>query len=387
MRKIYVIAIVLAGSLFSCKKADIVETQPLNCPLNETGHLKSVEFQQILDKYVSQGLPGITLLVDGPGGTFAGASGYADIEGGVKFTPCHISKAASITKLMVGTLTMKLQEEGVLDIDDPVSMYIDQDILDKIENSEGKTLRDLMSHKTGIYDLIKNSNFYLAVLNNPNKVWRQEQLLKYVYGEDGVVIESPFEANYSNTNTVLLSMCIEEATGRDHGELLREKILDPLGMTSSYYQGRETLPNTVAQGYFDLHNNGTIINVSNLITGSGNGYGGMFSNVFDLKIFIQSLLVNKTIISETSLLDMQSNFYLARDHFYTGAGIIKKFTDKPNYGLGHTGRDLGYSADLFYFPERDITLIFFINYGTDGNSNLKSVFEAFEDELVDKVLE
>lgn len=387
MRKVFSLVVVLLLSIYSCKKANIVSTEQLNCALVETGHLKSVEFQNILDKYVAQGLPGISLFVDGPGGTFAGAAGYADIEGGVKFTPCHISKAASITKLMVGSLVMKLQEEGVLDIDEPISKYIDQDILDKIENTESKTLRDLMSHKTGIYDLIKNSDFYLAVLNTPNKVWRQMELLKYVYGEDGVNIEAPFEANYSNTNTVLLSMCIEEATGRDHGELLREKIIDPLGMSSTYYQGRESLPNTVAQGYFDLHNNGTIINVSNLITGSGNGYGGMFSNVFDLKVFIQNLLVDKTIISQASLNDMQSNFYLARDHFYTGAGIVKKFTNKPNYAVGHTGRDLGYSADLFYFPERDITLVFFINYGTDGNSNLKPVFEDFENELVDKILE
>ena len=38
--------------------------------------------------------------------------------------------------------------------------------------------------------------------------------------------------------------------------------------------------------------------------------------------------------------------------YYTGVGMIKKFTGKPAYGIGHTGRDLGYSADLFYFPQR-----------------------------------
>lgn len=387
MNRALIISSMLLIAIMGCKKADIVQTEEVVCTQGETGHLKSVQFQEILDKYVAQGLPGVTLLVDGPGGTFAGAAGFADLESGVQFTPCHISKAASITKLMVGVLTMKLQEEGVLDIDDPISMYIDQDKLDKIANAENKTIRDCMSHKTGIYDLIDNSDFYLAVLNNPNKQWRQNELLKYVYGQPGIEIEAPFTANYSNTNTVLVSMCIEAATGRDHGDLLREKIIDPLGMTSTFYQGREELPATVAQGYYDLHNNGTIVNVSNLITGSGNGYGGMFSNVYDLKVFIQKLLVAKTIISEASLADMQLEFNLAREHFYTGAGIVKKFTNKPNYGLGHTGRDLAYSADLFYFPERDITMTFFINYGTDGNSNLKPVFEDFENELVDKILE
>jgi D-alanyl-D-alanine carboxypeptidase len=389
MKKLFYITILslLLFGLYNCKKADIIDTSQITCSVYDNSHLKSNELQLIIDEYREKGLPGISVLIDGPEGEFIGTSGYADLENGVLFTPCHISKAASITKLMVGTLTMMLQEEGVLDIDDPISDYIDSDILERIKNTEGVTIRDCMSHTTGIYDLIKNSDFYLAVLNNPNKQWRQEELLKYAYDQDPVQINAPYTANYSNTNTVLVSMCIEEATGRDHGELLREKIIDPLGMTSTYYQGRETLPATVAQGYYDLHNNGTIVNVSNLITGSGNGYGGMFSNVLDLKVFIRSLLIDKSLISDATLLDMQNEYHLARDNFYTGAGIVKKFTEKSAFGIGHTGRDLAYSADLFYFPDKDIIMVFFVNYGTDGTTSLKSVFEAFENELVDKILE
>ena len=387
MKRSLFIAFVLIIGLSNCKKADIGKTEQLTCAVYDNNHLKSAELQAIIDSYVAQGLPGISVLINGPEGEFIGAGGYADIENGVQFKPCHISKAASITKLIVGTLTMMLQEDGVLNIDDPISNYIDNDILSKIEHTEGKTIRDCMAHTTGIYDIIKNSDFYLAVLNNPNKQWRQEELLKYAYNEDAVEIISPFTASYSNTNTILVSMCIEKATGRDHGELLREKILDPLGMNATFYQGRESLPFTVAQGYYDLHNNGTIVNVSNLITGSGNGYGGIFSNVFDLQLFIRSLLIDKTLISQASIADMQNEYHLARDNFYTGAGIVKKFTEKANYGIGHTGRDLGYSADLFYFPERDITMVFFVNYGTDGTTSLKPVFESFESVLVDKILE
>jgi hypothetical protein len=61
------------------------------------------------------------------------------------------------------------------------------------------------------------------------------------------------------------------------------------------------LPSSVAQGYFDLYNNNTIVNVSNIVTGSGNGYGGIYSNVFDLFTFINSLLINKTLLSVKSL--------------------------------------------------------------------------------------
>lgn len=371
----------------ACKKANILPTEVVPCPQPATwfNHPKAPSYQAIIDKYVKQGLPGISVLIEDSIGTFTGVGGYADIDQGIHYTPCHISKVASITKLMVGTLTMKLQEEGKLNIDDPISKYISNDILSKIDKAEGKTIRQLMNHTTGIYDVITSSEFYLAILNNPNKTWSQEELLSYVYGKDGYDL-STYPAYYSNTNTVLLSMCIKAATGVEHHLLLREKIIDPLRLSSTYYQGHESIPSSSAQGYFDLHNNGTICNVSNLITGSGNGYGGIFSNVFDLQVFIKALLIDKTLLTQASL-DQMQQFVQEDEDFYTGLSTIKKFTNKKAYGIGHTGRDLGYSADLFYFPEQHKTLVFFVNYGTNGKSNLKPVFQSFESDLVDAMLE
>jgi D-alanyl-D-alanine carboxypeptidase len=382
----FTIAITLFISIFSCKK-NVETSEQLSCDFVDSSstHPKAVAFQNIIDKYIGKGLPGISVLVQDSNGVWVGTGGYADIANGMKFQPCHISKAASITKLLVGTLTFKLQEEGKININDPISKYIDKSILDKIKNAEGKTIKNLMNHTTGIFDVITSSEFYLAVLNNPNKDWTQEELLKYVYDVPGYELNNPYPAHYSSTNTLLLSMCIEKATGEKHEKLLREKILDPLGMSDTYYQGRETLPTSAAQGYYDLHNNGEIVNVSNLITGSGNGYGGIYSNVFDLYKFIQALLVKKTVLTQASL-NMMQEFVQEDEYFYTGASMIKKFTDKPNYGIGHTGRDLGYCADLFYFPERNITMVFFVNYGTDGNSVLKPVFMDFESDLVDEIL-
>lgn len=387
--KIFITSVLLFvfTGMISCDK-NVPSTVQLDCtnPYANSSNTKQAAYQNVLDKYVKLGMPGISALVDDSTGIWAGSSGFADIANGVKFQTCHISKAASITKLLVGTLTMKLQEEGKININDPISKYIDKDILDKIDHADGKTLKQLMNHTTGIFDVITSSKFYLSVLNNPNKTWHQDDLLKYVYGEKGYELNNPYPAYYSNTNTLLLSMCIEGATGEPHEKLLREKILNPLGMNDTYYQGRETLPDYCAQGYFDLHNNGTIVNVSNLVTGSGNGYGGIYSNVFDLHHFIKALLVDKTILSQQSLDEMQQ-FVREDDDFYTGISMIKKFTYKSAYGIGHTGRDLGYSADLFYFPERNITMVFFVNYGINGNSSLKQTFKDFENELVDKVLQ
>jgi D-alanyl-D-alanine carboxypeptidase len=177
-------------------------------------------------------------------------------------------------------------------------------------------------------------------------------------------------------------MIIEAQTGRKHSDLLRELILNPLGMSHTYYQPHDELPNEVAQGYFDLYNNNTLVNVSNLVTGSGNGYGGIYSNVFDLFKFADALFIKKTLLKPSSLAIMQTWGKQDDTNLY-GYGIQKTFLDKGiDAGIGHKGRDVGYSANLFYFPNKGVTHIFFVNYGTDGDSHLRQTFYDFIDELV-----
>jgi hypothetical protein len=48
--------------------------------------------------------------------------------------------------------------------------------------------------------------------------------------------------------------------------------------------------------------------------------------------------------------------------------------------------DLGYSANLFYFPNKGIIHVFFVNYGTDADSGLKQVFFDFQEELLNLTL-
>ncbi|MFO7722649.1 MAG: serine hydrolase, partial [Bacteroidales bacterium] len=349
-----------------CQRADIIPTVQTDCYMQDSNsnHPKNAMFRAVIDKYIKLGLPGISVLVEDPSGVWFGTGGFADIAEGIPFESCHLSKAASITKMFNGALCMRLHQDGILNIDDPLTKYIDKKILDQIDNAEGKTIRQCLNHTTGIFDVITNADFYLAVLNNPNKQWGFEDVLKYVYGVPGYE-NTPYPAYYSNTNTTLVAMCMEKATGRNHADLLEEYIMEPLGLTSTYYQGHDEIPNFTAQGYFDLHSNGTISNVSNFNTASGNGYGGMFSNVFDLRTFARALLVEKTIVSPATLQEMHQ-FVQEDDDYFTGLGIVKKYTQKAYPGIGHTGKDLGYSANLFYFPDIDALMVFFVNYGTNG---------------------
>lgn len=389
--KLILYLFILAGLSSSCEKPAVEPTETFTCeneaPDNPSLHPKSKKFQSILDKYTEKGLPGISLLVEDSARTWVGSSGLADIEEGTPFNPCHVSKVASITKFMMGALIMKLQEEGLININDKISEYLPPEVIERVENAEKVSIRQCMTHTTGIYDVITDGEFYLSVLNDPTKKWEGMELIEFVYDKPSES-NAGVPADYSNTNTLLLSLVIDEATGQDHAELLKDRVIDELDLQNTYYHHHDPLPSSIAQGYYDLYNNGSITNISNYITGNGNGYNGIYSNIYDLNKFLNALLVNKTFL-EPSSLDTMLTFVPTNDVTLDyGPGTMRRFKDLgANYGLGHTGRDLGYSGDLFYFPNKGANMVFLVNYGTDAASSLKPVFLEFEDEIINAIIE
>ncbi len=376
----------------SCEKADVDRPVQLNCLLENDPvykeNPKSAEFQSLIENYVKQGLPGIILLVKDDNGFYIGSAGMADIKKGITLQSCHISKICIITKMELGVAIMRLQEKGILSLDDPIRNYISADILDKIENCDQPlTIRNLMNHTSGIYDIIEDQGFYLQVLNDPGKHWIADDLLKYAYNKDAMFEFNPdYTAGYSNTNYTLLSMIVEEATNKSHSQVLHEEVVDALGMTNTYYFWHDPLPdNEVAQGYYDLYNNGTLMNLTNWNTGSGNGYGGMYSTVWDMYLLLDALFVKKTLLTQESLDQMLVFNPTVESRKLLGLACFKDFIDigdpEKNYAWGHRGRDLSYSADLFYFPEHNAIMSLIVNYGTDGDSPLRPVFLEMRDDV------
>ena len=392
----YLIVICLLFIHSSCKKSQVPVTTTSSIPSPWTDssarHPKSGIFKALIDKYTKKGLPGISLLIRDNNGTWMGASGKAGLENNINFTTGTISKVASITKLFMGVLTFKMMEDsvnsglGYKDLQQPLKKWLPSRVISKLPYGDIITLGQCLKHETGIPDIIDQNPFYLAVLNEPNKKWEAEELLSYIY--DKKPLFKPGDtAIYSNTNTILVSMVMEAVTGRKHSDLLKQYIFQPLGLYSTYYQPHDVLPNTVAQGYYDLYNNNTIVNVSNLVTGSGNGYGGIYSNLYDLYKFGDALFLKKNLLSVKSASLMMTFGKTDGDNEY-GYGIQHSFLSRGvNAGYGHKGRDVGYTANLFYFPNKNVLQIFFINYGTDSKSNLRQVFYDFQEELMNITLQ
>lgn len=369
----------------------------INCPLEQdpqfSSSSNSLAYQQILDQYIRRGLPGAILLVKDESGFFIGSAGVADIKNKVNMQACHVSKIASVTKLMFATAVLKLSEEGVLSLNDPVSKYIPSEKLRKLSNGDQPiTIRNLLNHTSGFYDIIEDQNFYLHILNDPERHWTSDELLEFAYNKPAAFGFSPADTvGYSNTNYLLLSMIVESATGIPHANTLRTKIFETVGMNDTYYYWHDPYPSSgVAQGYFDLYNNGNLQNLSLWNTGSGNGYGGVYSTVWDMYLFMDALFVSKTLLSQASLNEMLVFHPDVESRKLIGTGCFKDFIDLgdtlTDYAWGHRGRDLAYSADLYYFPEYHTIMALMVNYGTDGNSSLKPVYNEMRDQVARVVM-
>lgn len=384
IRLLFSLNLLLSLLLTGCQER-FDETAPCNSP--EQTHPKASLYQALLDDYVQKGMPGIILRIEDEDGTWAGSSGKADIGRNISMQPCHISKAASLTKTYMAALSFLLAEEGKLNIDAPVRDFLPSEVIDKVENAGDVTIRQLINHQTGIYDIINGTAFYLSVLNNPPQQYTAEELISFAYDEPAVF--SPGEkAGYSNTNTLLLSMVIEEATGEKHADLLREKILKPHGLTETYYYWHDDLPaSRTAQGYFDLYNNGDIMNLSDYDVGTGSGYNGIYASASDLQRFLILLLQDETIVSHESLQQMKTFYSDTENGRDIGAGIFRDFIHLPEekQGIGHRGRDLAYSADVYYFPFNESSFSLMANYGTDAASSLQPVYMELRDKVADEL--
>ncbi|MGZ3882373.1 MAG: serine hydrolase domain-containing protein, partial [Flavisolibacter sp.] len=224
MKSFLYIALVLFG--FSCKKAFVEPTtaKTIYAPWTDSSsrHPDNAAFRALIEKYRKLGLPGISLLVRNSKGTWFGATGKADIEHNIPFEPGQVASVASITKFLMGTLVFKLIEDsvhtglGYNSLYKPISTWLPSRITSRIANGNVITLGDCMKHETGVPDIIEQSSFYLAVLNQPNKNWKPEEILDFIYDKPAV-FKTRDTAIYSNTNTLLVSMIMDAATGKKHG--------------------------------------------------------------------------------------------------------------------------------------------------------------------------
>jgi D-alanyl-D-alanine carboxypeptidase len=298
-------------------------------------------------------VPGLVAAMRMPDGrTWLGAVGRAEV-GGAFATPDTPWVIGSITKSFVAALGLKLQEEGVLSLDEPISTW-----LPDYPNGTAITLRMLLSHRSGIFDYFWHDQYEKLVFGRPTHHWTTDEILALT----GAPLFPPGTAfSYSNTNYVLAGIILEQVGGATLAEQIRSRFLEPLGMTSTVFQGEEEPPPGGARGYLREdrdwidQSDGTDYRPNTSAATVANAAGAMLSTARDLLRW-EGALYGGEILSPDSMDQLTA--------FRSGYGLAtrrQRLAGRP--GLGHGGSLRGYVAVMYRLPDPGIDVIVFTNRG------------------------
>ena len=278
------------------------------------------------------GLPGaLTVSVYEPDGTVSFASVGENVDGSDSVPTDHY-RIGSITKMFTATLVLSLVEDGEVDLDQAAATYIS-----RIPVPADITVRQLLNHTSGLPDYVGLPDAQQIVLNNPAKVWTPEEIWALVAGKP---FAEPGQYRYSSTNYILLGVLIEEMTGQTYAQVLRDRILDQVGLEDTYLASFETGPEPVEAVMSLFGRYLPVLADYTAIATAGWAAGGLVSTGADLDRFMTALFADQIITADSldEMTDIGPSNY--------GLGI-ETFPDTPMV-YGHGGLIPGYSTLLVY---------------------------------------
>ena len=354
--------------LFSnCRKEDwsIPDTPcTLDFPDSSQNNPKDGVYRNVLQRAVSGGVPGLVLLVRTPKeGLWIGAAGKSKIETGEPMLPCQIHHSASVAKTYMATAIMLLVEDGKIDLDNPINKYLDTDLCNHIGNGNTATVRQLLNHTSGIRDFVLERNFITDYFNDYFNNYTTNDFLHYIYDKPAY-FEAGAKAEYCNTNYVLITLIIDKVTGKPHADFLSESIFKKLDLKHTYYKNEPGYPQPegLVNSYWDRYGNGQLENITQVaihFDETNVGHDAMLASASDFAKFLEALLKGQ-IVSKSSLEQMMTWQYDAKDDVFNGLGLLRQST-KYGYAIGHGGGNFGVAMYAEYFPKQDVTIVFCSN--------------------------
>ncbi|MGH1396236.1 MAG: serine hydrolase domain-containing protein [Trichormus sp.] len=312
-------------------------------------------------------IPGAAVAIISPKGNWFGASGVADIATGRVLQSSDRFEIGSITKTFVATTTLQLVEEGILNLEDKLTDRLPSSVTDWIPNANQITLRQLLNHTSGVPDYTDVLFRWAAV--NPGVFfnnWQPQELVSFIDG-----LEASFQPGdswqYSNTNYLLLGMVVEAATNNNIAQEIRDRILEPLALSNTFFAEEEAIPGGYVKGYWDFDQNGTLNDISVANLSWAWATGAMVSNTSDLATFIHALIGGKLLEPDT-LQQMLTTISPITSPNYTTYGLGIGTLESPNrFWYIHRGQTLGYRSNMWYSPTENITYIELINARSTRN--------------------
>ncbi len=312
----------------------------------------------------------IQVYISNPDKTFHDAVGFSD---GAKIPaqPDNQFKIASTTKMFTAVVILQLQEEGLLQTEDKITRYLDNNSparVEKLHYFKGKsygnqlTIRQLLEHRSGLADLFTDAmfRFYVKEFFHKNTSWSPEKLMAQYYSyhlnkKAHFVPDSGYY--YSDVNFFLLGMIIEKITGQTLAQQIRKRIVEPLNMNNTWFEYYEPVPPDINLAHSFL---GKMDVTEKLNTSYDWAGGGLVSTTADLAKFIQGLFSGQLFKKQETLNQMIAvKMQTSKSGKTSGYGSgISQYNFNGDIYYGHAGF---WGALVAYCPAKKITFCGNIN--------------------------
>ncbi len=327
-----------------------------------------------LDTFVTKVLkswnaPGVSIaVVEKNKVIYTGGFGYRDYEKKLPVTENTLFAIGSCTKAFTAALLGMLEKEGRLNIDKPVRNYLPELRFKNEYTNAHVTLRDMMSHRTGLPR--HDYSWYGTTAS------RSELLERIQYLEPNAELRERYQ--YNNFMYMAQGVVIEKITGKSWEQNVKERILDPLNMNQTnfsvidmekspdksfaYNLIRDTVINRIPYRNIDAIAPAGAINSSAkdmanwLIAWINNGK-------FNGKEIIPAAFRSQAIVPQMATTDGAPGAENADVHgsgYGLGWGVSSY---RGHYRVSHTGGIDGFITNTLFFPSDSIGIYVVSNQG------------------------
>jgi D-alanyl-D-alanine carboxypeptidase len=249
----------------------------------------AAKLQTSLDSVrAANSIRGISASVIYPGqGMWQGTSGVSYST--VPITSAMEFGIASNTKLFTAVALLKLAENGLVEIDD--SLYRWLPTFGNIDPTI--TVRQILNHTSGIEDVTNYPGYADSILSNPNRIFTPYELMNWV---GPPLFPAGTGWSYSNTNYVLAGMVFESASGQNIARFLRDSVLTPLQLDSTFFDVHESVLGTIAHPW----QNGIDISSTPRISLNSSAWaaGAMYSTSGEMAQWYQALMGGRVLTDD-----------------------------------------------------------------------------------------
>jgi D-alanyl-D-alanine carboxypeptidase len=292
------------------------------------------------------GIQATVILADGR--TITRTGGVAHENATVE--PDTVFETGSITKSYTAALALRLVEQGAMSLDGTVG-----ELLPTLQVEPRISLRQLLNHTSGLYNVSSHPGYLPAQLAEPSKAWTPEDNLAFL---DASYFPPGAGWRYSNTNYIIAGLMIEAAAGETVGTLLRREILEPEALRHTLFGAEHSLPPGRAHAFIDIQGDDepediTAAMPATAFLSSAWTAGAVLSTSAELALWMRRLHSGQVLEPE-SYREM-TRFVARPDGMQYGLGVLRMERDGELW-LGHKGNSAGFSGAAWHLPTAEVTV-------------------------------